>query len=166
MTNRYFWPICYLAFIVICNWMMVNLPMVKIAGGDIPIVMFIVGFVFVLRDLSQRAIGHNVLLLMVVAVFLSYILSSPAVAIASAVAFAVSELVDWAVYTYTKKPLSDRILYSSAISCPLDTFIFLFMLDIVSPAGFIIISMLKFGSAVITFSILRYTKAKQFNDNN
>jgi len=52
---------------------------------------------------------------MLCAGIISYFMSAPAVAIASVTAFLISETVDWLVYTVTKKPLSQRILYSSLI---------------------------------------------------
>ncbi len=58
------------------------------------------------------------------ALVLSYITSDPAIALASATAFAVSECIDWLVFSITKRPLHDRLWISSALSIPLDTFIF------------------------------------------
>ena len=46
---------------------------------------------------------------------------------ASAAAFAVGELGDWAVYTFTRRPFSQRILISSLIGAPLDSIVFLGM---------------------------------------
>lgn len=87
----------------------------------------IAGLVFILRDTAQRAIGHWVLLATVVSIVLSYLLSSPGIAVASAAAFAVSELVDWAVYTTTKRPWRDRMLLSSLVSTPIDSALFLWL---------------------------------------
>ena len=47
---------------------------------------------------------------MMVGVAISYFMANPFVATASAAAFLISELVDWAVYSFTKRPLSQRVL--------------------------------------------------------
>ena len=55
-------------------------------------------------------------------------MANPYIAVASLVAFLVSETVDWGVYSFTKKPLNERILISSLISTPIDSAIFLIMI--------------------------------------
>ena len=52
-------------------------------------------------------------------------------ALASGGAFAIAELVDWALFTFTKYKLSTRVLLSSAIAAPLDTTIFLYGAEII-----------------------------------
>ena len=58
-------------------------------------------------------------------------------AFASITAFAVSEMTDWAVYSFTKWPLQQRILWSSLASVPLDTVIFQNLAGYYTPAAFI-----------------------------
>ncbi|MBX8498900.1 VUT family protein [Pseudomonas lijiangensis] len=87
------------------------------------------GLVFVLRDMVQTRFGHGAILAMLVALLLSYVTSEPAIALASATAFAVSECIDWLVFSITKRPLHDRLWISSALSIPLDTFIFFGLID-------------------------------------
>ncbi|MDE1168182.1 MAG: preQ0 transporter, partial [Pseudomonas sp.] len=87
------------------------------------------GLVFILRDMVQTRFGHGAFIAMLVALVLSYVTSDPAIALASAVAFGTSELIDWLVFTITKRPLHDRLWISSALSIPLDTFIFFGMID-------------------------------------
>ena len=88
----------------------------------------IVGLIFILRDFAQKEIGHKVFIAMLIGAFLSYIMANPYIAVASLVAFLVSETVDWGVYTYTRKPLHQRILISSLLSTPVDSAIFLLMI--------------------------------------
>lgn len=90
----------------------------------------VTGFVFVLRDFVQRAMGQRVLLVMGLGVAWAFYYAWPVIAIASGIAFAVSELADWALYTFTKYRLSTRILLSSAVAAPIDTTIFLFGADL------------------------------------
>jgi uncharacterized PurR-regulated membrane protein YhhQ (DUF165 family) len=79
--------------------------------------------VLVLRDLAQRSWGHRTLALMLVAALLSYLLGSPRFALA----FLISETIDWLVYSLTKRPFADRVLISVAFSAPVDTACFLLL---------------------------------------
>jgi hypothetical protein len=90
----------------------------------------VTGFVFVVRDFVQREMGHRVLVLMALAIAWSFYYSWPVIALASAIAFAISESADWAIYTFTKYRLSTRILLSSAIAAPIDTTVFLYGADL------------------------------------
>lgn len=92
------------------------------------------GMVFVVRDFVQREMGHRVLILMALAVAWSFYYAWPVIAIASAVAFAISETVDWLLFTFTKYRLSTRILLSSALAAPIDTTVFLYGADLAQQA--------------------------------
>jgi hypothetical protein len=88
------------------------------------------GMVFVVRDFVQREMGHRVLILMALAIAWSFYYSWPVIALASATAFAISESVDWLLFTFTKYRLSTRILLSSAVAAPVDTTVFLYGADL------------------------------------
>ncbi len=88
------------------------------------------GMVFVVRDFVQREMGHRVLILMALAIGWSFYYSWPVIAIASATAYAISETVDWLLFTFTKYRLSTRILLSSALAAPVDTTVFLYGADL------------------------------------
>jgi len=90
----------------------------------------LVGGVLALRDLAQRSWGHAVLLLMLIGAGLSWRLGAPAIALASAAAFLVSESVDWLVYTTTRRPLATRVWRSVLASAPIDTAVFLHLADL------------------------------------
>lgn len=94
---------------------------------------FGVGGVFVARDFCQRRIGHWVVAPMAIGIALSYFLASPFVALASAAAFTISECADWLVFTVTKRPLQDRVLWSCAASAPLDSAVFLGIIGALTP---------------------------------
>jgi hypothetical protein len=115
----------------------------------------LVGGVLVLRDFAQRAWGHWCLALMGVAAVLSYLLGSPAVAVASATAFAVSETVDWAIYTVTRRPFADRVLLSTGISAPIDTAVFLLMAGLLGPKLFALSVASKLAAGIAVWAILR-----------
>jgi len=74
--------------------------------------------------------GQKVLIVMALAIAWSFYYAWPVIALASGIAFAVSEMVDWALYTFTKYRLSTRILLSSALAAPIDTSIFLYGADL------------------------------------
>lgn len=123
-----FYLIAYISSVVLINYAFSSAPHLDViwsAWG---------GLVFVLRDMVQTRYGHGALAAMLAALVLSYITSEPAIALASATAFAVSELIDWLVFSITKRPLHDRLWISSALSIPIDTFIFFGMIGALTPA--------------------------------
>lgn len=149
-----FWTVAYIAAVVAINWLFVVVPMVPVFGAMFPPVMLIVGFVFVFRDFAQREIGHWVVIAMLVAGGISYFMSAPVVALASVTAFLISETIDWAVYTFTRKPLSQRILYSSLIAVPVDTMVFLQMVGFFDWAAVILVSAAKMLGALVFWTVL------------
>lgn len=116
----------------------------------------LVGSVLVLRDYAQRVWGHACLLLMAVAAVLSYVLGSPDVALASATAFAVSETVDWLVYTVTSRPFADRVLLSTAASAPVDTAVFLLLAHLFTWPLMAIGVASKWTAGIVVWGMLRW----------
>jgi uncharacterized PurR-regulated membrane protein YhhQ (DUF165 family) len=104
--------------------------------GDLYLANVVVGFVFVLRDYAQREIGHSVLLATAVGGVLTWFMVDPAIAIASITAFILSEMADWGVFSFLRRPLSQRILISSLIAIPLDTLAFQYLAGYLTPAAF------------------------------
>jgi uncharacterized PurR-regulated membrane protein YhhQ (DUF165 family) len=90
----------------------------------------------VLRDYAQREIGHSVLLATAVGGVLTWFMVDPAIAIASITAFILSEMADWGVFSFLRRPLSQRILISSLIAIPLDTLAFQYLAGYLTPAAF------------------------------
>lgn len=174
--NGRFWAFIYVALIPFLNWSFSVIPQAEIIapGGDYapgvalhPMTM-VTGMVFVIRDFVQREMGHKVLILMAIAVAWSFFYSWPVIALASGIAFAVSELVDWMVYTFTKYRLSTRILISSALASPVDTTVFLYGADIAQqmqlgaepgnmlhPVNWIVFVIGKMVGAVIVSYVIR-----------
>ena len=131
--NKFKYSLAYVVSILIVNIGFVYIPPVPLLGEMFPPMSLVVGLIFILRDFAQREIGHKVLIAMGIGAVLSYFMADPFVAVASVVAFAISELVDWGVYTFTKRPLKDRILLSSALGTPVDSAVFLLILGFFSP---------------------------------
>ena len=154
MTYRF--TALYIALIVAVNYGFSVVPLVELPGGVMwPPMSLLVGFVFIVRDFAQREIGHRVLLAMAVGVGLSYIMADPYVAMWSAIAFLVSELADWAVYTFTKRPMSERVVYSSILSAPLDSAVFLVGLGIATPVGIAAMSACKLLGAIAVWWMMK-----------
>jgi len=146
----------YIALIVAVNYGFTVVPLVELPGGVMwPPMSLVVGFVFIVRDFAQREIGHRVLFAMAVGVGLSYFMADPYVALWSAIAFLVSELADWTVYTFTKRPMSERVIYSSVLSAPLDSAVFLIGLGIATPAGIVAMAASKLLGAVGVWWLMR-----------
>ena len=124
--------------------------------GPVPAMCLFVGLVFVLRDFAQRRAGHWVLLTMALGCIASYFLADPKIAIISAVAFAVSEVIDYSVYTMTShRSFGDRILLSSAIAVPVDTVFFLAGLGFLTLGSAVAMSLGKFIAALIVWGLYK-----------
>ena len=105
----------------------VYLPGVAAFGQSFSPADVAVGVIYLVRDLAQREIRHYIFVAMLVGCALSYLFASKTIALASVSGFMVGEIVDWAIYTYTKRPLSKRLLWSAMISAPIDTSVFLYV---------------------------------------
>lgn len=146
----------YMFLIVGVNYAFACTPLVQLPTGDLwsPISL-LVGFVFVVRDYAQRRLGHHVLWAMLAGCVASWYLASPELALASALAFAVGELADWALYTLTRRPFSQRILLSSLLGAPLDSLVFLTCVGLASPLAVSIMSLSKLAGALLVFLLVR-----------
>lgn len=120
----------YITTIVAANWMTATFGLIPIGFGlAVTAGTFAAGAALVARDGVQQASNKTVVLAAIlVGIVLSYFLSDPFIAIASAVAFAGSELVDFAVFTpLRKRTLGGAVLVSSVVSAPIDTILFLYI---------------------------------------
>jgi uncharacterized PurR-regulated membrane protein YhhQ (DUF165 family) len=90
---------------------------------------FAAGFALIARDAVQVSAGKIVVLLAIIAgAAISAITSNPTIALASGIAFLVSELIDFAVFTPLKeKSLARAVVISSVVSAPVDTVLFLYL---------------------------------------
>jgi uncharacterized PurR-regulated membrane protein YhhQ (DUF165 family) len=130
-------------------------------GEKWPPMSLVVGFIFVARDFAQREIGHRVIIAMLIAAVLSYVMASPYVAVASLSAFLISEFADWAVYSFTGRPFSQRVLISSAIGTPLDSVVFLWAINHLSVSGVVAMTASKMLGALIVWRMMRRREAAQ-----
>lgn len=135
--------IVFLAAFVLCipaaNWMIGNLGMVcppigpclvPVAPGLMaPSGVLIIGLALVLRDLVQRRLGLNWSAgAILIGGALSWIVASPALALASLCAFLASEYADLAVYTPLQKHgLVRAVVASTLVGIVVDTVMFLYI---------------------------------------
>ena len=123
------WFVAYLATVVLANVAVVLWGIVPVGFGlYAPAGVYFAGLAFTLRDTTQDALGRKwVVAAILIGAGLSALLS-PALALASAVAFLASELADFAVYT----PLRERrwltaVAASNVVGAVLDSAIFLWL---------------------------------------
>ena len=118
------YTLIYIVLIPLINWSFTWAPMVQlplVPDWAFNPVTVVTGLVLVARDFSQREIGHEVLIAMGLALFLTFVTSGGALALASGAAFLISELIDYALFTLTSYKLSTRVLLSSSLAAPVDT---------------------------------------------
>lgn len=127
----------FLACILLANYVTTKYGMVPVGFGLVATAgTYFAGLTFVLRDTLQDAAGKwGVLGLIATGAALSYLVSDPFIALASGIAFGVSEVADLLVYT----PLRSRgylraAIASNAVGAVIDTFLFLWI------AGFPIVN--------------------------
>lgn len=127
----YRWAALYVGLMPFINWSFGAVPTAAIpewlGGGAFQPLAIVTGLVLVVRDFAQRELKHWVLGAMIVGLVLSSLTSWIVVVFASGAAFLISETVDWAVYTFSKRPLSQRIMLSSTLSAPLDQMVFIWL---------------------------------------
>jgi len=137
--------LAFIACIPIANWMIGNVGTVCVPQGPClvpvwpwgpgghplmaPSGVLMIGLALVLRDLVQRRLGRSVAITAIVAgAALSGAVAPPQLIVASAAAFLLSELADFAVYT----PLQSRglvlaVLASSVVGLVVDSVLFLWL---------------------------------------
>ena len=135
-TGRTPWMYVYVVLIPLVNWSFAHVPSYPVWGGEWNPMVIVTGLILVFRDLAQREVGHWIFLPLALGIAVSFIMAPPAIAAASACAFAVSETIDWAIFTFTKRPLSKRILWSCAVSSPVDSAVFLLGASLAIPGIF------------------------------
>ena len=135
----------FIACIPTANWMIGNVGAVCVPNGPclVPVLpwgpgdhalmapsgVLMVGLALVLRDMVQRRLGRSVAIAAIVAgAALSGAVAPPQLIVASATAFLLSELADFAVYT----PLQSRglvlaVLASSVVGLVVDSVLFLWL---------------------------------------
>jgi uncharacterized PurR-regulated membrane protein YhhQ (DUF165 family) len=131
--------VAFISCIPIANWMIGNVGTKCVPNGPClvpvwpgimaPSGVLMIGFALVLRDLVQRRLGRSWALFAIgIGALVSGLVAPPALVVASVVAFALSELADFAVYT----PLQERrfllaVIASSLVGLVVDSVLFLWL---------------------------------------
>jgi hypothetical protein len=138
-TEGIAYVVAFAACIPAANWLIGNAGTVCVPQGPclIPVApgvmapsgVLMVGLALVLRDLVQRRLGKGWSLAAILAgAALSGALAPPALVVASATAFLLSELTDFAVYTpLQRRRLVLAVLASSLVGLIVDSVVFLWL---------------------------------------
>lgn len=120
----------FIATILAANYVTTHYGLVPVGFGLMATAgTYFAGLAFVLRDSVQDAIGKwGALVVIIVGAGLSYFIADPFIALASGVAFLVSELVDLIVYTPLRPHGYIRAaVASNVVGAVIDTFLFLWI---------------------------------------
>lgn len=121
------------------NWMIGHVGMMCLRDGPcvVPVApgvmapsgVLMVGAALVLRDLVQRRLGALFGVgAIVIGALISAVLAPPSLVLASAAAFLLSELVDFAVYTpLARRRLVTAVMASSLVGLVVDSIVFLYL---------------------------------------
>lgn len=119
----------YIATVVAANAMTAHWGLVPIGFGlMVTAGTFAAGVSLIVRDWVQSSTARRWVMpaLIVAAAVVSAWTSSPALALASGVAFLASEIVDWGVFTPLRgRSLPAAVAVSSVVAAPVDTVLFL-----------------------------------------
>ncbi len=140
---NYKYSITYIILIVLLNTLFAYIPLMQIFSTEISPMDWTVGIVYVLRDFAQRELEHKVIFAMFIGSLISYVLAGKDLAIASMSAFLIAEFIDWSVYTFTKRSLSQRILWSASLSAPIDSSVFLWIIHQLNWLAVLVLSLAK-----------------------
>jgi len=170
------WAALYVGLMPFINWSFAAVPTAAIpdwlGGGQFQPLAIVTGLVLVVRDFAQREMKHWVWGAMITGLLLSTLTSWITVVVASGLAFLISETVDWAVYTFSKRPLSQRIMISSLASAPLDQVVFIGLASFVVPGIFAWGTVLTgiasklFGAWVVSRIVAMQEKGRATNEMN
>jgi uncharacterized PurR-regulated membrane protein YhhQ (DUF165 family) len=136
---RFLWLSLYGLSVVGANFMILHVGQVIPGGTHVlpvgfglvaPSGVYLAAFVLVLRDLVQRTSGRLGGLAIIIPGIGITALMDPRIALASGTAFALGELLDFAVYTPLSRRLSLALLASCAAGAVLDSFLFLLIAGI------------------------------------
>src|SRR5580765_2236317 len=117
----------YIATIFLANWLIQHVGIINVGFGLMaPAGVLAVGLAFTLRDIVQHTLGREpVVFAILIGAALSWIVA-PAFALASGVAFLVSELCDFAIYTpLERKTWLGAITLSNTVGLLVDSWLFL-----------------------------------------
>ncbi len=122
-------PIAFLLTVVGANWALETFGIIPIGFGlAAPAGVYFAGLAFTLRDLTHETIGRRgVLVAIAVGAFVSWWIE-PTFAVASGVAFLVSELADYSVYApLRRRSWVGAVALSNSVGLVVDSALFLWL---------------------------------------
>ena len=166
--------LAFMASIPTANWMIGNIGTQCVPDGPclIPVAptimapsgVLMIGAALVLRDMVQRRLGKSWSLAAIAAgTILSAAIALPALVLASATAFLVSELADFAVYTpLQKRRLVLAVFLSGIVGSAVDSIVFLYIAfgDLQFLPGQIIGKVLMVMAALPVIALLRWRDSR------
>lgn len=138
ISRRVSFVVAYIATIPAANWLIGNVGqcvpngpcLIPVAPGLMaPSGVLLIGIALVLRDAVHEALGSKaVLISIMIGTILSALIAPPALVVASASAFLLSEIADFAVYTPLRRQrLLLAVLLSGIVGAAIDSAVFLFV---------------------------------------
>lgn len=134
MDRKWNFALLYMLSIILGNFFVSYFGIVNMFGLTFPAGALWIGITFSMRDFVQKEWGDgkvwyfmiaSTIMTTILGVGLSQLPIPPwKVALASAVAFIVSESIDWLVYWMTKLDITWRIIISNLFSTPIDSMLF------------------------------------------
>jgi hypothetical protein len=154
----------FIATILAANYVTTEYGMVPVGFGLVATAgTYFAGLAFILRDLVQDVAGRKAVVAVILAgAALSYLISDPFIATASAVAFLLSESADFAVYTPLRKRGYIRAaVASNLVGAVVDTVVFLTIAGFPlrqALAGQLVGKMLVTGVVIVSVAAYRFTR--------
>jgi uncharacterized PurR-regulated membrane protein YhhQ (DUF165 family) len=123
----YIAALAYIGTVIAANWAVQHYGIVPVGFGYMaPAGVYFVSLALVLRDYVQWSLGKRWMLAALAAgAAASFLVASPALAIASAAAFLFSDLADFALFTWIAPRWSRAVLVGGLVGAVIDSVIFL-----------------------------------------
>lgn len=157
MGSKWYYALGYMLSIVFANLAVAEFGLVTFFGLTFPAGAVMIGLTFSLRDFVQREWGHKdvwyfMIATTVITILMGVTLSDLPiplwkVALASGVAFIVSEAIDWLVFYFLKKDIIWRICISNIFSTPIDSLLFVS----IAFGGFSFFSPPVYGQTIVKY---------------
>lgn len=155
----------FAGMVVAANWMTATFGLVPIGLGlAVTAGTFAAGGVLIVRDALQIAASRWwIIAAIAIGVLLSVVMSAPSIALASGLAFAASELVDWGVFSRLRhRSLALAVAVSSLVAAPVDTVLFLAVAGFgVTPQAVLGQLIVKTGMALVVAAFLQFRHTRR-----
>lgn len=123
------WPLAFVGSVFAANWLIAMFHLVPVGFGLVaPAGVYAAGLAFTFRDLTHERYGARVVIACIVAGALLSAWLSPRFALASGVAFLISELADLAVYAPLRRRYGlGAVAASNVVGLVVDSALFLLL---------------------------------------